>query len=127
MISYLQKTVVILVVYLMMPAGIASADDFSALLGDWQRIDGSYTLAVGKILEDGRMQVGYFNPRPINVALAEARMEAGRIRMKVELRDKGYPGSTYILYYDPNKDALLGYYYQAIARQTFEVAFVRKK
>lgn len=122
-----RKTIIILLVYLLMPAGIASANDFSALLGNWQRIDGTYTLAVGKILEDGRMEVDYFNPSPINVALAEARMEEGRVRMKVELRDKGYPGSTYILYYDPNKDALLGYYYQAVARQTFEVAFVRKK
>jgi len=122
-----RKAAVILAVYLMMPAGIARAGDFSALLGNWQRVDGSYTLTVGKILEDGRMEVGYFNPRPINVSLAEARMEEGRIRMKVELRDKGYPGSTYILYYDPGRDALLGYYYQAVAGQTFEVAFVRKK
>lgn len=46
---------------------------------------------------------------------------------EVELRDTGYPGSTYTLLYDPDKDALLGLYYQAVQRRNFEVVFVPMK
>ena len=44
----------------------------------------------------------------------------------VELRDVNYPGSTYTLLYDPAKDQLHGIYYQAVARQNYEVVFVRQ-
>ncbi|MBC2711782.1 MAG: hypothetical protein HGJ94_12585 [Desulfosarcina sp.] len=71
------------------------------------------------------MQAGYFNPRPINVSRAEASIFKEHIKVEVELRDTGYPGSTYTLLYDPNKDALLGYYYQVVQRQNFDVIFVR--
>lgn len=45
----------------------------------------------------------------------------------VELKDKGYPGSTYTLAYDPETDRLEGIYYQATMKQEFEVVFQRKK
>jgi len=52
----------------------------------------------------GKLKAAYFNPRPINVAKAEWRSMAGRIQIFVELRDVNYPGSTYTLIYDPEKD-----------------------
>jgi hypothetical protein len=45
----------------------------------------------------------------------------------VKLEDKGYPGSTYTLYYYAEKDALVGYYYQAAMNKTFKVIFLRKR
>jgi hypothetical protein len=44
-----------------------------------------------------------------------------------ELRAGGYNGSTYTLKYDAASDQLKGVYYQAVAKQKFEVGFVRAK
>ena len=48
------------------------------------------------------------------------------LKLLFELRAGGYNGSTYTLNYDPIRDQLKGVYYQAVAKQTFEVVFIRK-
>ena len=73
------------------------------------------------------MQAAYLNPKPIHVAKADVSVEGGTPKVFIELRDTGYPGSTYTLTYDPPRDQLQGAYYQAAMRQTFEVTFVRMK
>ena len=99
--------------------------DFQALVGKWVRPDGGYTLSVRSVESDGRVDAGYFNPRPIHVSHAEASVEGKAIRLFIELQAAGYPGSTYDLTYDPAKDALVGIYFQAAIQQRFEVVFVR--
>jgi hypothetical protein len=69
----------------------------------------------------------YLNPRPINVARAEATREGSALKVFVELRAPDYPGSTYTLTYDRKRDQLEGVYYQAVLRQSFDVSFVRLK
>jgi len=54
-------------------------------------------------------------------------LKKGFVKLFIKLQDKGDPGSTYTLYYYPEKDALAGFYYQAAIGQTFEVIFLRKK
>jgi hypothetical protein len=103
----------------------ASSADYRPLIGRWQRTDGGYVIDIRRVAPDGNMQAGYFNPRPINVSRARASLVKDYLKVEVELRDTGYPGSSYTLLYDPNKDALLGYYYQALQRQRFDVVFVR--
>jgi hypothetical protein len=49
------------------------------------------------------------------------------IKVFLELRAGGYNGSTYTLTYDPKNDVLKGVYYQAVARQSFDVYFVRAR
>jgi len=71
------------------------------------------------------MDAGYFNPRPIHVAKAEASREGSVEKVFIELRDVNYPGSTYTLDYDPTDDQLKGVYYQAVEKQRFPVLFVR--
>ena len=71
------------------------------------------------------MRAAYFNPRPINVAKAEASRKEGSARVIIELRDVNYPGSTYNLTYDPADDRLKGIYFQAAVMQAFDVYFVR--
>lgn len=48
------------------------------------------------------------------------------LRAHFELRAGGYAGSTYDLIYDPVTDRLRGTYYQAVAKQKFDVYFTRK-
>jgi hypothetical protein len=123
--TFLTVAWVLLVIFGLSASDEVLADDFDPLLGRWQRADGGYVIEVRKILSDGRMDAGYFNPRPINVARAQASVFGDKIKIEVELRDKGYPGSTYTLIYAADKDALFGYYYHAPSRQNIDVVFVR--
>ena len=85
------------------------------------------TLIGTDIDTDGKIEAGYFNPRPIHVSRAEVSQEDSNIKVMMELRDVGYPGSTYTLVYVPEKDVLFGYYYHAVSGQYFDVLLVRLK
>jgi hypothetical protein len=102
-----------------------SGPDTSKLIGQWQRPDGGYVLEVREATPDGLLKAAYFNPRSINVARADWRLQDSRLQVFVELRDVNYPGSTYTLSYDPAADQLKGIYFQAVEQQSFEVFFVR--
>jgi hypothetical protein len=91
------------------------------------RTDGGYLLELGDATLDGLLKAAYFNPRSINVSRAKWHREDSGLGVFVELRDTGYPGSTYTLIYQPEKDQLTGTYFQAALGQRFNVAFKRKK
>ena len=107
--------------------GVVWAGDYRPLIGRWQRTDGGYVIEIRRVAADGQMEAAYFNPRPIHVSRANASVFKEHLKVEVELRDTGYPGSTYTLLYDPKRDLLLGYYYQAVQRQNFDVVFVRQE
>jgi uncharacterized protein (DUF2147 family) len=100
---------------------------FDVLKGRWLRPDGGYIIQIRNLDASGKMEAGYFNPRPINVSKAEATRDGGKMKVFIELRDTGYPGSTYTLTYDPKEDVLRGVYYQAAMKQSFDVYFTRMK
>jgi len=101
--------------------------DYSVLSGSWIRQTGGYVIKINKIIENGQMDAEYFNPRPIHISQAIASEEDGALKLFIELRDQGYPGSTYTLKYNSEYDALVGVYFQALMQQSFDVAFIRKK
>ena len=98
---------------------------FAKLAGKWLRPDGGYILEIRSVAPDGKLEAAYFNPRPINVAKAEASRDGGSVKVFIEFRDVNYPGSTYTLIYDPTDDQLKGDYFQAALKQTFDVFFTR--
>ena len=108
------------------PAATVPAAGVAKVKGRWLRPDGGYILAITTIAADGRAEAGYFNPNPIKVAWATVNAEGADIRVKVELRDENYPGCLYKLNYAPDKDRLVGTYFQAQMQQTYEVEFVRE-
>lgn len=108
-------------------SGAETQSDFQKLRGRWQRTDGGYVLEIKSIAANGSVDAGYFNPKSIHVATAEASRESGAMKVFIELRDVNYPGSTYTLSYDPASDQLKGVYFQAVEKQRFAVAFVRMK
>ena len=95
------------------------------LVGNWVRTDGGYIIAVRSVDPEGRVDAAYFNPRKINVSRAEAAVKGKTAKLFIELRDEGYPGSTYTLEYDSTNDSLVGVYFQAVLQQSFNVIFVR--
>ena len=104
----------------------AAKAGYGIIAGKWQRTDGNYLIKVSDVLPNGQATVEYFNPRSIHVAQAIISTEKEMTKLFIKFQDKGYEGSTYRLYYYAEKDALLGFYYQALMDKTFEVIFLRK-
>lgn len=100
--------------------------DHGIITGEWQRTDGGYLIRISNVQADGQAKVEYFNPRPIHVARASISTQEELIKLFITFQDKGYEGSTYTLFYYAEKDALVGFYYQAVMDKTFEVIFTRK-
>ncbi len=103
------------------------APEISRLIGRWLRPDGGYILEIRSASPDGKLDVGYFNPKSINVGRAEWVAKDGKLYVMAELQDVNYPGSTYGLEYQPSTDQMIGTYYQAVEKSTFDVQFVREK
>lgn len=101
--------------------------DSQKLLGKWVRPDGGYVIEIRSVDAYGVAEVAYFNPQPINVSKAEISDDGTALKLFVELWDTNYPGSTYTLTYDADRDVLFGIYYQAQMGQKFEVMFTRGK
>jgi hypothetical protein len=113
-------------------AAVASATpqpvtEFAQLKGKWERPDGGYVLEIRDVAADGKADVGYFNPAPINVERTQIYSEQGVIQVFVILRDANYPGCTYKLAYDAKADQLHGQYFQASMQETYDVVFARLK
>jgi hypothetical protein len=108
------------------PAATAKAPrGLEKLKGRWLRDSGGYVIEIRGVGPGGKLDAAYFNPNPIRVGKAEASAPGGVPQVVVELRDVNYPGSTYTLSYDAKTDRLVGRYYQAVARETFPVYFMR--
>ncbi len=101
--------------------------DLNRLVGRWLRPDGGYILEIRNAAPGGKLDVGYFNPNPIHVGRAEWVEKDGKLYVMAELQDVNYPGSTYGLEYIVAQDRLVGTYYQAVEKSTYEVQFVREK
>jgi hypothetical protein len=100
---------------------------FDVLNGRWLRVDGGYVLEIRDVDSSGKIDAVYLNPKPINVAKADATRDGSTVKVFVELRAPNYPGSTYTLTYDPTRDQLAGIYFHAVLQQRFDVVFVRMK
>jgi hypothetical protein len=107
------------------PSSSEALPAFEKLKGRWLRAEGSYIVEVRSVEPGGKMDAAYFNPRPINVAKAEALKDGDTVKVFVELRDVNYPGSTYTLTYQPTTDRLAGTYFHAVSGQNMDVGFNR--
>jgi hypothetical protein len=99
---------------------------YRTLPGRWVRPDGGYVITIKSIDAGGKLDANYANPNPLPFFTATATEEGGKLKLFFELRAGGYNGSTYTLSYDASGDRLAGVYYQAVAKQTFDVVFLRK-
>jgi hypothetical protein len=104
----------------------AAKPDIALLKGTWVRLEGGYTIVIKSIGPGGELEAMYFNPNALPFAKAQATRVGATFRAFFELRAGGYGGSTYELTYDSASDRLRGIYYQAVARQKFDVTFARK-
>jgi hypothetical protein len=103
---------------------LAGEIETDTILGAWLRPDGNYILEFTAVNADNSLEANYYNPRPINISMAQVKKE-DRIKIYVEFDDANYRGSYYDLQYDAANDALTGNYYQATYGQTYPIAFIR--
>jgi hypothetical protein len=99
--------------------------DYENLIGKWVRPDGGYVLDIKSFQPDGKVEMAYLNPKPINVSKAQADMKAGKIELFIELRDQHYPGNYYTLTFDSQANRLVGVYHHLGLNQDFDVYFIR--
>lgn len=97
------------------------------LKGAWVRPDGGYVILIKAVAADGQIDATYYNPSALPFARAKALRSDKTLRLVFELRAGNYAGSTYDLTYDAASDRLTGRFNQAVARQTFDVYFVRRR
>ena len=107
-------------------AGMGTGDAADILIGEWQRSDGVYKIEIIEVMDDGKMTASYFNPNPIHIGRSGWRVKKEQLQIYIKLQDENYPGSLYELSYDKKKDRLTGTYYQAVAKQTFDVEFSKQ-
>jgi hypothetical protein len=96
------------------------------LVGNWLRPDGGYVIEILEVHEQGTLNARYLNPRPINIAKAEWKVKDGRLNVFILFDDVNYPGSTYTLDYFPDRDQMVGAYFQAVQQQSYYVEFIRQ-
>jgi hypothetical protein len=111
------------------PAATSTATSnvsLDVLEGAWVRPDGGYLILIKKVGANGQLEASYFNPQPLPFAKAQVSRDGTAVRLAFELQAGGYSGSTYDLVYDPASDRLNGVYYQAVAKQRYDVYFTRK-
>jgi hypothetical protein len=109
-------------------AGQPSAESvFDKLPGRWVRLQGGYVITIRAVDADGKLDASYANPRPLPFHVAVAKRDGNALKLRFELRAGGYNGSTYTLSYDAANDRLTGVFDQVVAKQTFDVVFVRDK
>lgn len=94
--------------------------------GTWVRPDGGYRIVIEGVGPDGKLDATYFNPTRLPFAKAQVSQDGATFRVILELQAGGYAGSTYDLLYEPLTDRLKGTFYQAVAKQKFDVYFVRR-
>ena len=95
------------------------------LTGKWTRADGPYTIT--SVKKDGVLELAYFNPNPIPGGQGSWRMADDELKVFVVLNDVNYQGSTYELTYNERSKNLVGIFYQAKVKQSFDVFFTKKK
>jgi hypothetical protein len=100
--------------------------DPGKLTGSWLRPDGGYVIEILYVHEQGTLEARYLNPQPINIAKAEWKIEEDRLRVFIKFDDVNYPGSTYTLDYFPDRDQMIGAYFQAVQQQSYYVEFIRQ-
>lgn len=100
-------------------------EETGKLIGSWIRPDGGYNLQI-LAFTSNTVDAAYYNPNPIMVSDTQWKIQEGIVYIFVKFDDVGYKGSYYSLEYNPEKDILMGYYYQAAMDQTFDVYFERE-
>ncbi|WP_269243022.1 hypothetical protein [Flavobacterium limnophilum] len=97
------------------------------LVGEWSRTETPYQLKITEALDNGKLEVSYFDPKSITIGKAHWIKNEAILSVYVELMDENNPGYYYKLNYKVERDILVGNYYQPDGELVQTVEFVRTK
>ncbi len=97
------------------------------LVGEWTRTDAPCQIKITETLDNGKLELTYFNPKSMNTGKAYWTKIDAVLSVYVELQDGNYPGSYYKLNYNVERDMFVGNYFQAISETMLAVEFARTK
>jgi hypothetical protein len=103
----------------------AKKQDKNLLKGIWERTDASGELTISEIMDNGFLTATYGNPKGINIEKAVWLNTSDVLRIYILFREDLYPGSSFSLNYLPEKDQLLGTYFDALTNESYTVSFKR--
>ncbi len=99
--------------------------DMLAIQGRWVRTDAPYVIELRQN-HSNILEATYFNRRFIHVEKTETAEKNGLQYILIRLEDTNYQGSTYLLSYDRNQDALHGIYTHGASGNRYQVSFSRQ-
>jgi hypothetical protein len=97
------------------------------LKGVWGRADGPGEINISEVLDNGVLKATFYNPKLINMEKAVWTNSSDVLRIYILLRDDSNPGSGFSLNYSPEKDLLVGAYFDALTNESYPVTFKRVK
>ena len=128
----LPVTVIVVFSIILMMGGIGLAQkteyftpDMLAIQGRWVRTDAPYVIDLRQN-KSNTLEATYFNRRFIHVETTETAVKNKLLYIMIRLQDKNYQGSTYLLSYDRNQDALHGVYTHGASGNRYQVSFSRQ-
>lgn len=101
--------------------------DKKLLVGEWSRMDAPCQIKITEVLDNGKLELAYFNPKSIKTGKAYWLIKGTFLTISVELLDEDYPRSNYKLNYNAERDMLVGDYFQVVDGTANPVEFVRTK
>jgi hypothetical protein len=97
------------------------------LKGVWGRADGPGEINISEVLDNGVLKTTFYNPKLINIEKAVWTNSSDVLRIYILLRDDSNPDSSFSLNYLPEKDLLIGVYFDGLTKESYAVTFKRVK
>jgi hypothetical protein len=101
--------------------------DKNLLKGNWQNDNASAELHISELLDNGLLQVNYFNSKLIFIEKAGWTNSSDVLRLFVIYRQSDNPGYSLSLNYLDEKDMLVGAYIDGSDNKSYPVSFKRIK
>ena len=97
------------------------------LVGEWSKTGTPYLIKITGVFDIGKLEVGYYGAQKIEIEKANWAKTGTLLSVYIELQDPEYPGSNFKLNYIPERDVLVGRYYDAMEGMEYPVEFIRIK
>jgi hypothetical protein len=101
--------------------------DENLIKGVWGRTDAVGEINISEVLNNGLLKATFYNPKMITIEKAVWTNSSDVLRIYILFREDKYPGSSFSLNYLPEKDLLLGVYFDALTNESHSVSFKRVK
>ncbi|MGG7034840.1 MAG: hypothetical protein ACI7YS_06545 [Flavobacterium sp.] len=101
--------------------------DKNLLIGEWSQTETRNLIKITETLEIGKLELEVYNPTKIEIEKANWSKTGNLLSVYIELQNENLTRSNYKLNYIPQRDVLVGEYFQATDSTRYSVEFIRIK